>query len=128
MHGRMTLGPAGDGNQPVVALPAPLALSLLLGLENADEPGEHHTAGMDRRVEQDNRVERVAVLGEGFRYEAEVEREGHARRQDPVEAIYAQLVIEFQLVARTTRRLDDDHDQAVLTHWQLDRRDHRPQL
>ena len=90
-----------------------LVRALLVGhVEDADRPDADAAAGERRVADEDERVERVAVLGEGALDEAVVGRVAHRGEQAAVEDDPAELVVPLVLVARPARDLDEDHDVA----------------
>ena len=91
---------------------------------NAAQTSPNERVERVRRIQQNDRVEWVAVGGERLRNEAEVEWERHTCRQDAVESIDAQISVELQLVARPTGRFDDDHEVAATVHRQVGRQTH----
>ena len=69
-----------------------------------------------RLVEQDQRVERVAVLGQGVGDEPVVGRVERGREEPPVQSDHVALVVVLVLVAAPPGDLDDDVDGAVRAH------------
>ena len=78
------------------------------------------TPGIHRILEQDERVERVAVAGERLGEEPVVGRVGGRSEQAPVEVDLAVLVVDLVLVAASTR--DFDHDVDAIGGWCLGHR------
>ena len=68
----------GDGEEAVVALPR-LALLLLLDLQHADQAGRRHATRRHGGVEEQQHVERIAVLAQGRREETEVVGKGQGQ-------------------------------------------------
>jgi len=101
------------GEQAIV--PRPLfSLVLLHRLDDAEKLGPHDAPGHNRRIHQNQDVERVAILAERRRHEAEVAGKDHAFRQHgaKLKAIAFRIVV--VLVAAPLRRLDDDTQFIVL--------------
>ncbi len=92
----------GDAEDLVVAA------GLVAHVEHADRAGAHEATGERGLVEEDQGVQRVAVLAEGVLDVAVVRRVGHRREQHPVEADAAGLVVHLVLVALTLGDLDGD--------------------
>jgi hypothetical protein len=81
--------------------------ALLVGhAEHADRAAEDQAAGKRRFEHQDERVERVAVLAQGVRYEAVVGRVLRRGEQRPVQADQAAFVVDLVLVPAAPRDLD----------------------
>ena len=83
--------------------------ALLVGHpEHADRAGPDQAAGERRLGQQDQRVQRVAVLAQGVLDEAVVGRVLSGREQGPVQAEPARLVVQLVLVASALGDLDED--------------------
>jgi hypothetical protein len=86
---------------------------LVLHPEHADRPGHHVAAGEGRLRQQYQRVQRVAVLGQGAVEEAVVGRVDRGREQPPVQPHHVPFAVELVLVAAALGDLDDDLDHVV---------------
>src|SRR5579859_1454023 len=86
---------------------------LVRHVEDADRADADPAAGEGRVGNQDERVERVAVLGKRALDEAVVRGIRHRREQAPVEDDSAELFVELVLVARARRNLDEDDGLAA---------------
>ena len=79
-------------------------------MEHADDADANTAAGKRGLADEDEGVERIAVLGQRALDEAVVRRVRHGGEQTPVEDDRAELLVELVLVARPGRDLDEDHD------------------
>ena len=89
---------------------------LVLHVQHADRPGLDPHAGIDRVVEQDQGVERVAVAAERVGHEAVVGGVRRRREQAPIEVDPVRLVVDLVLVAAAAWDLDDDVDAILSRH------------
>ena len=81
---------------------------LLVGhVEDADRPDADAAARKGRVGDEDERVERIAVLGERVLEEAVVGGIAHRGEEAPVERDAAELLVPLVLVARAARNLDE---------------------
>src|SRR3546814_3593460 len=76
--------------------------------EDADRACRDPAAGEGRIVEQDQRVERVGVLGERVGDEPVVGRIGRGGEEPAIQAHHVLLVVVLVLVAAASGDLDDD--------------------
>ena len=81
--------------------------------EHAEDPRPDHAAGEGRIGDQDQRVERVAVAGQGVRDEAVVRRVGGGGEEAAVQPDDVLLVVVLVLVAAAGGDLDHDIDRLV---------------
>ena len=93
--------PAGHAQHLVVAA------GLVGHLEHRDRARLDDAAGEHRLGQQNQRIERVAVLAERVLEEAVVGRVGHGRVEVAVQLHPAGVVVHLVLVARTLGDLDD---------------------
>src|SRR5690606_16263444 len=99
-----------------------VATRLVRHTEHADRPAADQTARERRLVQDDQRVQRVAVLTERVLDEAVVGRVGGRGEEPTVQADPTRLVVHLVLVPRTLRDLDRDvelhrtllHDQHIV--------------
>src|SRR5438874_2947624 len=90
---------------------------LVLHVEDADR-ADADPAARERRIgDEDERVERVAVIRERPLDEAVVGRVGHRGEQPPVEDDAAEPLVPLVLVARARRDLDED-DGLAAHQWE----------
>jgi hypothetical protein len=82
---------------------------LVLHVEDADRSYANAAAGKGRVADEDQRVERVAVLAERALQVAVVGGVAHRGEQPAVEDDAADLVVPLVLVARAGRDLDERH-------------------
>src|SRR5690242_3351200 len=99
MERGMSLCAAGNREEPIVPFPCGLALVLLIALDDAYELCQHHATRVDWCIEQDDDIERIAVIRDRLRDEAEVEREQHSGGQHAVESVNTKVFVELELVA-----------------------------
>src|SRR5262245_37009495 len=85
-----------------------VAASLVGHLEHGDGADLHEHPGEQRFRQQNERVQRVAVLAESVLDEAVVRGIGHRGEQVAVQLHAARVVVHLVLVARTLRYLDED--------------------
>src|ERR1043166_1077708 len=97
------------GNQPVVT--DGLALGTLPGGENAYQPHRDQTTRKGGRITQHQDIQRVTVFGAGLWNRAKIIGKRMAGRQYPGEPETSQLLIEFELVTASARRVDYYIDQ-----------------
>ena len=85
-----------------------LVRALLVGhVEDPDRMHADAAAGEGRIADEDERIERVAVLGEGALDESVVGGVAHRGEQAPVEDDPAELLVPLVLVPRSARDLDE---------------------
>src|SRR5579872_1688579 len=102
----MNMSVGCDGDQTIVATFCAIHLGLLR-LDHSDQSRRKHASHGGRRIEQHHHVERIAVLGEGRRNEAELVREGESFCQNVGELECSQVGIIVVLVTATSRCFDD---------------------
>ena len=81
--------------------------------EHAEDARPHDAAGEGGVGDQHQRIERVAVAGQGLGDEAVVRRVGGGGEEAAVQADHMLLVVVLVLVAAPRRDLDDDVDGFV---------------
>jgi hypothetical protein len=76
----------------------------------------HQAAGKGRLIQQHQRIQRIAVLGQGVRHESVVGGIDGGGEQATIEAHHLSMVVELVFVAASPRYLNDDLDRPVIGH------------
>jgi hypothetical protein len=108
------LAPLTDGNEADVLDHAAIVFRLPR-IDDPDQTTWYDAARGHRLVQQNQNVQRIAVVAERGRHESEVEWKGHALRQNTLEHQCAEFRLERELVARSPRRFDYDVDAPRVT-------------
>ena len=98
------------GHAAIVALR--LTIFALFGFDNTDEARFDEATTESGFIQQDECIERIAILGHGPGNRAEIKREKRALREDTLEHVSFALHVEGKLASASFRCVDDDVQSA----------------
>jgi len=84
----------------------------LFGFDNTDEARFDEATTESGFIHQDERVERIAILGHGPGNRAEIERENRTVRKDALKDVGFALHVEGKLASTSLRCVDDNVQSA----------------